>query len=103
MGFLKAAFCNNVSLVGSDIKSLREFDSRFGGHIDSFYTKLYSQLQLNKRPFIVLPRTCFFLSKPAITFLKAPSEPTAFLPVEYYDYFLSVLVYTFTDDQACAD
>jgi hypothetical protein len=26
---LKAVFCNGVSLVGNDIKSLREFDSKF--------------------------------------------------------------------------
>jgi hypothetical protein len=39
-GFLKAAFCNGVSLVGSDIKFLREFDIKFCGHIDPFYTKL---------------------------------------------------------------
>jgi hypothetical protein len=55
MGFLKAAFTNNISLVGADSKSLRKFDIDFSGHIDSFYTKLYDQLRLNKRPFLVLP------------------------------------------------
>lgn len=102
-GFLKAAFYNNVSLVGCGIKSLREFDLKFSGHIDPFYTKLQIQLQLNPRPFLVLPQTCFFLSRPVIAFLKARVEPTAFLPIEYYHYFLQVLVYTFTDNQEHAD
>lgn len=95
---MKAAFCNNISLVGSDAKSLREFDFRFGKYIDAFYINLYTQLKLNKRPFLVLPRTCFFLSKPIIKYLTADTEKTAFLPIDYYHYFMEVLVYTFTDN-----
>jgi hypothetical protein len=59
---------------------------------------LWTSLQLNQRPFLVLPQTCFFLSKPIIGLLKAEVEPTAFLAIENYHYFLSILVYTFTDD-----
>jgi hypothetical protein len=44
-----------------------------------------------------------FLSGPIIAYLKADTEPTAFLPPEIYEHFLAVLVYSFTDEQDQAD
>ena len=102
-GFLKAAFVNDISLVGCSANALRSFDDKFSSHFDSFYNKLCGQLRLNQRPFLVLPHTCMFLSRPIISYLKDAIEPTAFLPPEMYELFLAVLVYTFTDDQSQAD
>jgi hypothetical protein len=44
-----------------------------------------------------------FLSRPIISYLKGEAEATAFLPPEMYDYFLTVLVYTFVDELNLAD
>jgi hypothetical protein len=79
-GFMKAAFDNDISLVGCSNKALRAFDDKFGTYFDSFYTRLYEQLRLESRPFRVLHHTCMFLSQPVISYLKNKTEPTAFLP-----------------------